>query len=300
MKKLLSILCLIPLLISSCVVDDLEACSGMMNFSFSYQYGGTNRFFELVEGDIRLGYYKGSNVYRQTVIDRSKIAIDAPWKVQKTPQDVDSIGVWMWSNDEALEYVDPTTDLASGYVHLKEMTPGSGICRPVKDLFYANIKFDAGERKNATNIAVPCERAVCRIRVTMIPQTLEEEKEPSTRNDVVNQGEYVFQLSGTRNRITCDNVAGGEEVILQPECAFDQDSGNVLTEWFGAIPSGEEDLKVTIFLDGKKIAFFDCGPVDLKVTPGRFIDLVVDGRYVHPRMEIRVNGWKVAEVKSNM
>ena len=38
----------------------------------------------------------------------------------------------------------------------------------------------------------------------------------------------------------------------------------------------------------------------LTSVPGNFIDLVIDGHYVKPVMQVRVNGWKVATIERNM
>ena len=301
MKKELPILLFAMWLLSACVKDDISNCSGVMHFNFSYLSGGTNRFFELVETDVHFSHYKEGNVYRETTIRRSDIDINTPWRVEKTPDDKDTIGVVAWSHDDALIYTAPAPSLESGNVHLKEITEGSGICLPVKDLFYGNLKFDAGDRQEQNRVIVPCERAICRIRITVIPQTIEPgEEEPSTRENTPNSGNYVIQVLGTYNEIDYNNITKGEQIILQPGCFFDEESGNVMTHWFGAFSSGDEAIMVNIYLDGVQIAHFDCTPVGLNSIPGRFIDLVVDGRYAHPMMEVRVNGWKVADVKSDM
>lgn len=59
-------------------------------------------------------------------------------------------------------------------------------------------------------------------------------------------------------------------------------------------------LKVDVFIRDEKVASFDCAPIELTSVPGNYIDLVIDGHYVKPVMQVRVNGWKVAAIESNM
>ena len=59
-------------------------------------------------------------------------------------------------------------------------------------------------------------------------------------------------------------------------------------------------LKVNVFIRDEQVASFDCAPIELTSVPGNFIDLVIDGHYVKPVMQFRVNGWKVATIESNM
>ena len=92
----------------------------------------------------------------------------------KNFDDTDSLELIAWTQDEAIDYVDtPDTPIGEGYVKLKEITDGSGICRPVDDLLYGRIAIDAGLRENRNIVTIPFVRAVCRTRITMIPQTVE-------------------------------------------------------------------------------------------------------------------------------
>ena len=300
MRKFLPILfCLLA--VSSCIKDDLSTCAGIMHFHFSYMYGGANRFFDMEKADLTAHFYQvGSAIkYRELDINREEIGIRQPLAVEKTPEDVDSLEFISWSRDERLDYVGtPATPKGEGYVRLKEMTAGSGICRPVDDLFYGRVKFDAKDRYRRNDITVPYVRAVCRVRVTMIPRTISV---PDGKSLTPDPGDFVFRLEGTRNRISDNNITAGESIVLQPECYFDGTKGNVVTDWFGAFASPEgEYLKLHIYIRGEKVASFDFTPSEIASVPGRFLDLEVDGRLVNPVMEVYVNGWKTAVINSNM
>lgn len=301
MRKSLSILfCLLAF--SSCIKDDINSCAGLMHFHFSFMYGGTNRFFDMEKADLTAHFYKvgSSTRYRELNIDRDEIGPQNPLTLEKNLSDVDSLEFISWSQDEQIEYVNtPATPLGEGFVHLKEITAGSGICRPVDDLFYGRVKFDAKDRYQRNDIIVPYVRAVCRVRITMIPQTVNLTR----AGDVVvpRPEDYVFHLMGTRNRIDDNNITGGEKIILQPDCYYDETTGNVVTNWFGAFGSEDKEyLKVQVYIREKPVAQFDCAPIEIGSVPGDYVDLVIDGHYLRPVMEVNVNGWKIANLTSNM
>lgn len=303
MKRIVPILtglCLLAL--ASCIKDDIENCAGKMHFYFSFLYGGVNRFFDMEKTDLSMQFYRHGNdmQYREMNVDRSSIDIQKPLTIEKTPDDTDSLEVVLWSRDGKTEHIDtPRTPLGEGYLHLKEMTAGSGICRPADDLFYGRLKFDAGDRYKRIDQTVPFVRAVCRIRITMIPQTVEGQSEGSG-TIVPRPDDYVFHLMNTRNEINDNNITGGEKIILQPDCYYDAASGNVKTDWFGAFSSNGEYLYVEVFIRDHKVATFDCAPIKLASVPGDNIDLIIDGHYVNPVMQVKVNGWKVAVINSEL
>lgn len=303
MKRILPILtgvCLLAL--ASCIKDDIENCPGKMHFYFSFIYGGVNRFFDMEKTDLNMQFYRHGNdlMYREMNVDRSSIDIQNPLTIEKTPDDIDSLEVVLWSQDERVEHTgSPKTPMGEGYLHLKEMTEGSGICRPVDDLFYGRVKFDAADRFKRIDCTVPFERAVCRMRITMIPQTVEDQ--PTRAGNIIpNPDDYVFHLLNTRNEINDYNITGGKKITLQPNCYYDEESGNVKTDWFGAFSSIDEYLYVEVFIRDQKVATFDCAPIGLKAVPGGNIDLIIDGHYINPTMEVRVNGWKVATINSEL
>lgn len=313
MKKYISIiLSVLFLLPSSCVKDDLDACAGLLHLYFSYIYRGTNQFYETAKTDVHVNYYykAGGDKYRETTVERSSIDINTPYLWEKTLQDRDSVTLVAWTHDERVDYVEPSgTAMGEGYVHLKEITVGSGICSPVDDLLYGCTSFDAGMRTRRNDVTIPFVRAVCRVRVTMIPETVQDGSGDvtvtpagSARETVIipHAEDYTFHLTGTRNRIDYNNITSGEEIILAPKAYYDEKTGNVTTNWFGAFSSLEEYLKVNVFIKKDQVATFDCAPIRLASTPGDFIDLVIDGRYVRPTLDVRVNGWKLATVESSM
>lgn len=311
---------------ASCIKDDRDACPGNMHFHFSFVYGGENRFFEMQKSDLRLLFYHaGEGVrYRDTEVSRSAIGPQQPYVVEKTPYDVDSLELISWSSDTAVAYVStPEIPLGTGYVQLKEITAGSGVCRPVDDLFYGRLRFDAGGRYERNEETIPYVRAVSRIRITMIPQTVQDGGGTITRTVqgpacdaatepggnvsskaatiIPHAEDYTFHLQGTLSRIDDTNTTGGEKIILRPECYYDEASGNVMTNWFGAFASPEgEYLKVNVFIRNEPVASFDCAPIGVSSVPGDYVDLVIDGHYVKPVMEVRVNGWRIASLTSNM
>lgn len=304
MRKNLPILfCL--LVFSSCIKDDISNCAGWIHFHFSFMYGGANRFYDMQKADLTAHFYKVGSAtrYREVNVNRSDISLEHPFAIEKYFDDIDSLEFISWSLDERIDYVNtPETPMGEGYIHLKEITVGSGICRPVDDLFYGRVKFDAQNRNQRTDVIVPYVRAVCRVRVTMIPQTITQRGAAKTGDVVVPRPEdYVFHLMGTRNEINDNNITGGENIILQPDCYYDETSGNVVTNWFGAFGSGEEEyLKVEVYIREKEVAKFDCTPIGISSVPGDYVDLVIDGHYMRPVMEVHVNGWKIATIVSNM
>lgn len=311
MKKLTPILLAAVLMLSSCIKDELDACAGLLHIYFSYIYGQTNQFYTTAETDVHLNYYykESGEKYRETVIDRSSISIDRPYIKEKQREDRDSITLVAWTHDDRVEYVDDAiTPMGTGYVHLKEITPGSGICNPVDDLLYGQTSFHAGEHVERRDVTIPFVRAVCRVRITMIPQTVQngdadiDYNTHSTYAPVVvpHADDYTFHLMGTRNKIDYNNITSGEEIILQPKAYYDEKDGNVKTPWFGAFSSMEEYLKVNVYIKKEQVATFDCAPIELASTPGDYIDLVIDGKYIRPQMSIRVNGWRLATVESSM
>lgn len=302
MKRILPILtglCLLAL--ASCIKDDLSNCPGKMHFYFSFLYGGVNRFFDVEKTDLNMQFYRhGSDLrYREMNVDRSSIDIQTPLTIEKTPDDAGALKVVLWSRDDMIDYTGVTgTPLAEGCLRLKEITGGGGICRPVDDLFYGRLEFDAGDRYRRVDRTIAFVRAVSRIRITMIPQTVED---GSAGAGIIPRPEdYVFHLLNTRNEINDNNITGGDKIVLQPDCYYDETSGNVKTGRFGAFSSLDDYLYVEVFIRGHKVATFDCAPIGLKSVPGDFVDLIIDGHYVSPVMEVRVNGWKVANVHSNL
>lgn len=300
MKKLFPILLAILLMLSSCIKDELDACAGRLHIYFSYIYGQTNQFYETAKTDVHLNYYykESGEKYRETLIERASIDIDKPYIREKQREDKDSVTLIAWTHDDRVEYVDDAaTPEGIGYVRLKEITPGSGICVPVDDLLYGQASFHAGGHTERRDVTIPFVRAVCRVRITMIPETVQQSRGPRA---LPRPDDYTFHLTGTRNKIDYNNVTSGEEIILQPKGYYDEKDGNVKTRWFGAFSSLEEYLKVNVYIENRPVATFDCAPVELSSTPGSYIDLVIDGRYIRPQMSIKVPGWGVQVVESNM
>ena len=301
MKKLTPILLAVLLMLSSCIKDELDACAGLLHIYFSYIYSQTNQFYETAKTDVHLNYYykESGKKYRETVIERASIDIDRPYIKEKQREDRDSITLVAWTHDDRVEYVDAANSpMGVGYVQLKETTPGSGICDPVDDLLYGQISFDAGTHVERRDVTLPFVRAVCRVRITMIPKTVQGGD--ADISIIPHAGDYTFHLKGTRNRIDYNNITSGEEIILQPKAYYDESDGKVKTSWFGAFSSLEEYLKVDVYIREHKVAAFDCAPIELASTPGDYIDLVIDGRYVRPQMSVKVHGWGVLTVESSM
>lgn len=312
MKKLILILISALLVLpASCIKDDLDACAGLLHLYFSYIYRETNEFYSTVNTDVHVNYYykESGERYRETTVERASIDINTPYLWEKTLQEHDSITLVSWTHDERVDYVEPSgTPKGEGYVHLKEITEGSGICLPVDDLLYGTVSFDAGMRTRRNDVTIPFVRAVCRVRITMIPETVQDGSGDitvnggSTRAGIVipHAGDYTFHLLGTRNKIDYNNITSGEEITLAPKAYYDEKTGNVTTNWFGAFSSLEEYLNVNVFIKKDQVAKFDCAPIQLASTPGDYIDLVIDGRYTRPVLSVRVNGWRLAKVESSM
>ena len=176
------------------------------------------------------------------------------------------------------------------------------------DLLYGQASFHAGGHTDRRDVTIPFVRAVCRVRITMIPQTVQDGDADIDVNGrttyapvvVPHADDYTFHLEGTRNKIDYNNITSGETITLNPKAYYDEKDGNVKTAWFGAFSSLEEYLKVNVFIKDEPVAAFDCAPIRLSSTPGDYIDLVIDGHYIRPQMTIKVNGWKLAIVESSM
>lgn len=301
MRKDLSILfCLLCL--SSCIKDDISTCSGKMYFHFSYMYyGSTNSFFEEEKEDLIAHFYKVGNgiKYRKLDIEREEIGIQQPLTVEKTLEDLGSLEFISWSSDKNIEYIGSNeTPLGKGLLCLKEITAGSGICRPVDDLFYGKVMFDVNNRLQRNDIIVPFVRAVCRIRVRLTPRTI---KHPDGSNIIPKPTDYVFHIMGTRNKINDNNITEGENIILQPNCYYNPTSGKIETDWFGAFSSKENEyLKLDVYVNERKMASFDFTDNEIASVAGRFLDLDIDMGYIRPIMNVEVNGWSVKAIASNM
>jgi len=301
MNKVFPIL-LSLLLCTSCIKDDRSLCPGKMYFQFTYLYGGVNRFFEMEKTDLTFHYYHVGEAlkYREMMVARRDIGPQQPFVFEKTPADVDSLEIISWSTDPALQYVNtPETPKGEGYVQLNEITEGSGICLPVDDLFYGYMKLDAKGRMDRSNIIMNYVRPVCRIRITMVPSTIQNRSNGETLLPGVE--DYTFHLLGTPDRIDDNARCGGRDVILSPRCAYEESSGNIVADWFGAFPSlSGEYLKVNVYIRDRQVAVFDLAPLEVASEAGKFLDLVIDGRYIRPQMQVKVNGWKIATVLSDM
>lgn len=303
MKKLVPILFAVLMIIpSACVKDDLDACAGILRVYFSYIYGGTNEFYSTVNTNVHLGFYhrQSNNKYREVEIDRSSIGINSPWMFEKVWEDQDSVTLISWTHDDRLEYI---TDEHSGpeqsYVRLKRITESGGICSPVEDLFYGKAIFDAGLRINRNDVTIQHERAVCRMRVTLIPKTVQKTSDLSYNAPDLN--DYTFHIFGTLDRINYNNETSGEDIVLSPKPYYNEADGNITTKWFGAFSSPEGTyLKVNVYHKGVKVASFDCSEIQLASIPGRTIDICIDGKYISPEIKVLVNGWEWKPVINDM
>lgn len=297
MKKLIPIL-LTLLLCTACINDDLSMCAGKMYCYFKFWYGGSNRFYEQQKADMVLHFYHEAEPlkYREMDVRRSSIGPQQPLTIEKRPEDTGSLLIVSWSKDEALTYVtSDDTPRGEGYVQLKEMTEGSGICRPVKDLFYGDTLINVGERLDRANVTIPHVRPICLIRLTMDPQNAD------TRAAQPGADAYTFLIHGTLNRLSDDNIPGGENTILSPIGSLNRQSGKIETEWFGAFPSPQgQYLRIEIYLRDRRIANFDCSDMELASIAGQTIDLEVNAKYIRPQMEVKVNGWYKATVLADM
>lgn len=308
MKRLLPILLLATLALTSCVKDDIASCSATMHLYFSYIYGGTNRFFETVTTPTHLIFYKAEKEYREVAIPVDEVGITDPYRFLKTPADGGDIEIIAWTQDDALNYINtPASLLGEGNIKLKELTPGTTICRPVDDLLYGHMAFDAGNRFMQNTLILPFVRAVCRTRITMTPRAVEDgdfTRAGETKDDVVvipRPGDYTFHLKNTRSGVNYDNTHTNiDKVILQPNCYYDETTGNITTHWFGTFSSEGEYLRVNAFVKDKQVADFDCEPIGITSIPGDYLDLLIDKQGTRLQMKVYVNGWKVATVESNL
>lgn len=304
MKNWLSIfLSILFLFFSSCVRDSLENCAGKVRFFFVYGTEPEERqsFFEQVESDLDMHLFIDSAKYREEPVIRAAIGPSQPFEIEKWPVS-GKIDVITWSRDSALVYTHPMgMHPAEGSVVLKETEAGNGICKPVKDLFYGSASF-ISDRLKESLVIVPTERAVCRVHITLIPATVQDYIDVfDTRAALPPLKEYTFRLHGTVNTLDYANRPKGDEITLEPDVYYNETTRNLETQWFGAFPSIEgKYLSVDVFLRGIQVAAFDCAPLELTSEAGKFIDLVIDGRYVRPELAIHVNGWKVAVVTSDM
>lgn len=100
--------------------------------------------------------------------------------------------------------------------------------RPVDDLLYGRIAIDAGLRENRNIVTIPFVRAVCRTRITMIPQTVEDqvvEEGGTTRaasSIIPSPEDFKFHLYGTRSGVDYNNKANADEVVLEPQCYYEE------------------------------------------------------------------------------
>lgn len=301
MKKTFPIL-LCLLVLSSCVRDDISNCAGMMRFHFRFMYGGTNRFFDMEKTDLTAHFYQSGSPfkYRDIEVPRKEININQPLTIEKRPKDIGSLEFYSWSKDSVIEYINtPGTPLGKGYVLLKEITAGSGICRPVDDLFYGHVKFDINDRLRGDDIIVDYVRAVCRVRITLIPSSVDDAT--GMPGGIPSPDDYTFHIFGTRSKINDHNITFGNEITLDPLCHYEETSGNIVTDWFGAFASDEgQYLRVKVFLRGREVAFFDCTEAGIASVPGSHIDLVIDRTLIRAQMAVMVNGWKVASITTNV
>ena len=149
------------------------------------------------------------------------------------------------------------------------------------------------------DIIVDYVRAVSRVRITLIPSSVDDGT--VMPGGLPDPDDYTFHLLGTRNRIDDHNITSGEEITLDPICRYEEASGNIVTDWFGAFASDEgQYLRVRVFLRGREVAFFDCTQAGIASVPGSHIDLVIDRTLVRAQMAVMVNGWKVANITTNV
>lgn len=301
MKNLTTILTGIwVLLLSGCVRDDVSQCPGFAYFYCSYLYGGKNCFYDYVKTDLHFNFYQDVQ-YRYDEIQEGTHGPQQPVCLEKSLH-YGKIKAVVWSHDDALTYHysdNMTTDEC--YVRLKEITPGSSICRPVDDLFYTRTTF-VSERLRRSEVPLDFDRAVSRVHITLIPSTVQ----PGATGLLPAMKDYEFHLRGTYDCLDYNAQAKGKEIILLPEVHYNEDTRNIDTNWFGAMPSvknedgTEKYLAVDVYLKGEKVTTFDCAPLELTSIANRFIDIVIDGRYIRPEMSVYVNGWKLGIVDCDM
>ncbi|MCD8181857.1 MAG: FimB/Mfa2 family fimbrial subunit [Bacteroides sp.] len=278
MKKLTPIL-LSLLLCTACINDDLGMCAGKMYFHFSYIEGGVNRFYERQKADMNIHFYHVGETkkYREETVKIAAVGPQSHFTIEKMPADVDSLEFISWSTDPAVDHIcTPDTPMSEGCMQLKEMTEGSDICRPVEDLFYGRTKIHAGGRLDRNNITVPYERPICRMRLRLNPANAD--------THAVQPGPeaYIFHAYGTLNRISDENIPGGETIVLCPKGYLDQETEMIVTDWFGAFPSPEGHcLRIEVYMRDRHIANFDCADIQLSSTAGSIIDLEINAKYIY-------------------
>lgn len=295
MKNPLPLLFALLCLLCSCIKDETDNCPERVTFGFSYQYGGSNQFFEWVKTDVTLHFFQDGISYREEQVPIGRISADTPLRLDKREEG--SVSVVGWSHDDAIDYVRGTgLDAGEQYVRLREITPGSGLCHPVDDLYFGSVTYDSQWMMD-TRVTIPFVRAVCRVKITMIPQSMQDV--PAGDVNATLTG-YAFLLKGTVDRLNFLNESLGEKVTLTPDLYYNEETRCLETPWFGAFSSIEEYLKVEVKRNEEEVARFDCTPIQVASVPGNHVDLVIDGRYVRPTMEVRVNGWRVAVIESEM
>lgn len=302
MKNLTTILTGIwVILLSGCVRDDVSQCPGFTYFYCSYLSGGKNCFYDNVNTDLYFNFYQDIR-YRYDEIPEGTHGPKEPICLEKSLHQGE-IKAIVWSHDDALTYHHSDNMTAEEcYVRLKEITPGSGICRPLDDLFYTRTTF-VSERLRRSEVLLNFDRAICRVHITLIPSSVQTSRKASL---LPAMKDYEFHLRGTYDCLDYNAQAKGKEIILLPEVHYNEATRNIDTNWFGAMPSvknedgTEKYLAVDVYLKGEKVTTFDCAPLELTSIANRFIDIVIDGRYVRPEMSIYVNGWKLGIVNCDM
>lgn len=302
MKNLTTILTgILAILLSGCVRDDISQCPGFAYFYCSYLYGGKNCFYDYVNTDLHFNFYQDTQ-YRYDEIPEGTHGPKQPVQLQKSLH-MGKIETVVWSHDDALTYHHSDSMTSEEcYVRLKEITPGSDICRPVDDLFLARTTF-VSERLRRSEVALDFDRAVSRVHITLIPSSVQPDGEAGL---LPNLKDYEFHLRGTYDCLDYTGYAKGKEIIISPEVHYNEATRNMDTNWFGAMPSAknadgtEKYLAVDVYLRGTKVTTFDCAPLELTSVANRFIDIVIDGRYVRPEMSIYVNGWKLGIVECDV
>jgi len=302
MKNLTTILTgILAILLSGCVRDDISLCPGFAYFYCSYLYGGKNCFYDYVNTDLYFNFYQDTR-YRYEEIPEGTHDPKHPIQLQKSLH-MGQIETVVWSHDDALTYHHSDNMTSEEcYVRLKEITPGSDICRPVDDLFLARTTF-VSERLRRSEVALDFDRAVSQVHITLIPSSVQPDGEAGL---LPNLKDYEFHLRGTYDCLDYTGHAKGKEIIISPEVHYNEATRNMDTNWFGAMPSAknadgtEKYLAVDVYLRGTKVTTFDCAPLELTSVPNRFIDIVIDGRYVRPEMSIYVNGWRLGIVTCDM
>ena len=294
---------LFPFFCSGCVYDDISGCPAYADFYCCYLSANKNTFYEEMREDMCMHFYQSSSHYRTEDVMAGSHDLRRPVHIQKSFAEGDLETV-IWSCDDALDYdtVPGEKILEESTVRLKEITEGSGICRPATDLFYSRVAFTS-VRKEDSRVDLDFTRPVCRIRVSLIPVTIQ-----TREGGLPQQNDYTFRLYGTYGSLRyTDGATCGNPVVLSPDIKFDEQTGDIKTDWFCAFGSTSADtpeitnyLKVEVLRGSTVVATFDCAPLELSSEPGRYIDLVIDGKYVRPKMTVYVNSWRVAIVDCDL